>query len=272
MTRRFTRIFERGQPIIGMLHAPALPGAPAFAGDREGTRRRVLADAAALAEAGVEGLMLENFGDAPFYTSTAPRETVAHLTALAAAVRNAVDLPLGINVLRNDGRAALAIADAVGAAFIRVNVLTGARVTDQGIIEGIAADLLRDRARLDADRIAILADVNVKHSAALAEAPLEQEVADLVHRGGADALIVTGSGTGQTTPTEELRAVKAAAAGWPVLIGSGVDAGSIGGLAKHADGFIVGTSLKVDGVASHAVDAERARALVEARGTGANRQ
>jgi predicted TIM-barrel enzyme len=102
------------------------------------------------------------------------------MTALACAVRAATDLPLGINVLRNDGRAALAVAHAAGADFIRVNVLCGARVADQGLIQGIAHNLLRDRALLRAEHIKIFADVDVKHSAALAERPLEDEVADVV--------------------------------------------------------------------------------------------
>jgi hypothetical protein len=264
MPERFRAIFSRPSPIIGMLHAPPLPGAPGYAGDLAACRRCVLDDLAALAEAGVDGVMLENFGDAPFHKSAAPRAAIANLTALACAVRSASDLPLGINVLRNDGRAALAIAQAVGARFIRVNVLTGARVTDQGLVEGIAAALLRDRAGLGAEQIAILADVNVKHSAPLAETSPEQDVADLVHRGGADALIVTGSGTGRATAGGELGAVKRAAGDHPVLVGSGVTAGSIATLAEHADGFIVGTSLKRGGAAAAAVDPEKARELVRA--------
>lgn len=266
MSERFRAIFDRRPPVIGMLHAPPLPGAPGDAGDLDAARRRVLADLRALEEAGVDGVMLENFGDAPFFKTTVPRETIANLTVLAAAVRGASDLPLGINVLRNDGRAALAIAHATGARFIRVNVLAGARVTDQGLIEGIAAELMRDRARLGAGAIAILADVNVKHSAPLAETPTPQAVADLIHRGGADALIVTGPGTGRATASEELRTVKQAAGDHPVLIGSGVTAETIASLAHDADGFIVGTSLKRGGEPTAPVDAQRAGELVRTLG------
>jgi len=264
MTQRFNAIFGRPRPIIGMLHAPPLPGSPRYAGDLDALRRRVLDDAAALAHAGVDGLMLENFGDAPFFKAHAPPETIAGLTALASHVRRATDLPLGINVLRNDARAALAIALAVDARFIRVNVLTGARLTDQGLVEGPAPELLRDRARLRCDHLAILADVNVKHSAPLAEAPVAQEVEDLVHRGGADALIVTGRGTGKAAAVDEIRQVKAAADPCPVLLGSGVDDRTIADFTPEADGFIVGSSLKTDGRPTSPVDPARARRLVEA--------
>src|SRR5690606_13240725 len=114
------------------------------------------------------GLMLENFGDTPFYPRRVAAHTVAAMTAIAVEVRRQVDLPLGINVLRNDGLSALGIAAASGADFIRVNVLSGARVTDQGIVQGIAHDLLRERRWLGAESVKILADVNVKHSAPLA--------------------------------------------------------------------------------------------------------
>ncbi len=117
-----------------MLHLPALPGSPASSQTLTEIHDHVGRDVQALAEGGVNGLMMENFGDVPFYPDRVPAHVLAHMTALACAVRAQTDLPLGINVLRNDGRSALAIAHAVGASFIRVNVLCGAGVTDQGVI------------------------------------------------------------------------------------------------------------------------------------------
>lgn len=230
---------------------------------REEMRRFVLADAQTLAAGGVHALMLENFGDTPFYPSRVPAETVAAMTWLAAEVLREVPLPLGINVLRNDGQSALAIAHAVGGAFIRVNVLCGARVTDQGLLTGIAHDLLRDRARLGAD-VQILADVNVKHSAPLAPRPLEVETQELFERAGAGGIIVTGLGTGQATPPTDVQRVAAAARTVPVLVGSGVDAKSLGTYLPYAAGFIVGSSLKRDGRIDGAVDPQRVAALMSA--------
>ena len=209
--------------------------------------------------------MLENFGDTPFYPGRVPASVVAGMTHLAGEVCRRFDVPLGINVLRNDGRSALAIALAVGAAFIRVNVLCGARVTDQGVIQGIAHKLLRDRVQLGAQHIRILADVNVKHSAPLGLArPIEDEAADLLHRGGADALIVSGGGTGQPASPDNARRAKAVAGDAPVLVGSGVTPESIRSFLPHADGFIVGTALKVGRIVGHPVDPERVTALLRA--------
>jgi uncharacterized protein len=191
---------------------------------------------------------------------------VASMTALAAMVRASFDVPLGINVLRNDGLSALAIAHATGAAFIRVNILCGARLTDQGIIEGIAHDLLRERTFLSAGHIKILADVNVKHSAPLAVYPLADEVHDMRERGGADALIATGSATGQSVHNCELETIRSAAGAAPLWIGSGVTPESIADLAKRADGFIVGSSLKQNGRIDQRVDPDRVRALVQQLG------
>jgi membrane complex biogenesis BtpA family protein len=250
-------------PIIGMLHLPPLPGAPRYGGGLAPIVERLLADAEALLRGGVHGLMMENFGDAPFYPERVPVWTVAHMTHLAGEVRRRFDVPLGINVLRNDGRSALAIAHAVGAAFIRVNVLCGACVTDQGVLQGIAVDLLRDRALLDATEIKILADVNVKHAAPLgAPRPLEEEVFDTVQRGGADAVVVTGTGTGRSADVADVRAARAAAGGAPVFVGSGVTAETIGSFLGAADGFIVGSSLKEGGAARNRVDAAQVKALM----------
>src|SRR6266536_252615 len=156
------------KPVIGMLHLAALPGSPLYGGSIEPIRAAMLRDAELLVEGGVHGLMMENFGDTPFFPGCVPAHVVAHITALAAEVkRRFPQMPLGINVLRNDGLSALAIAHAVGALYIRVNVLCGARVADQGLLQGIAHELLRLRAELRAEAIKILADVDVKHSAAL---------------------------------------------------------------------------------------------------------
>jgi len=249
--------------VIGMLHLPALPGAPAFAGDVRDIRDRLLLDAEALAAGGVHGLMMENFGDVPFYPDRVPAHVVAQMAALAVEVRKAhQNLPLGINVLRNDGRSALAVAHAVGASFIRVNVLCGARVADQGLIQGIAHDLLRERAMLGAGDVKIFADVDVKHSAALSERPLADEVDDLIERALTDAIIVSGAGTGKATDPEKVRRVKQAAKSVPVFIGSGITAATIADFLPHVDGFIVGTSFKKDGVASNQVDVARVKELM----------
>lgn len=251
------------RPVIGMLHLLPLPGAPQYAGQITAISDRLLHDAEALAEGGVHGLIIENLGDAPFYPRQVPAHVVAHMTALARQVRRRFDLPLGVNVLRNDGRSALAVAQAIDASFIRVNVLCGARLTDQGLIEGISHELLRYRVLLRAVEVKIFADLNVKHSAALGPPrPIEDQVADTIERGKADALIVSGSGTGKPADLQELKRVKHAAGQTPVLVGSGITPQTIGDYLPCADGFIVGTSLKHAGLITNPIDAERVKALM----------
>lgn len=251
------------RPVIGMVHLSPLPESPRYDGNWSAVQARALADAAALVEGGVQALMIENFGDVPFEPGSVSSATVAHLTAIAARIRDRYGIPLGINVLRNDGLSALAVAQATGAQFIRVNILHGARLTDQGIIQGIAHDLLRARAARRAHDIRILADVNVKHSAALVHRSVAEEVHDLIERAGADAVIVTGHGTGLAADVAELQAVRRAAHSVPVLIGSGVTADGLGQYWPNADGFIVGTSLKQDGRSTSPVDRVRVQALMQ---------
>ena len=252
------------KPVIGMLHLRPLPGSPRFEGTLAGVRDALLRDAEALAAGGVQGLMMENFGDVPFCPGRVPAHVVAAMTALAADVRRQFSqIPLGVNVLRNDGQAALAIAHAAGAEFIRVNVLCGARVADQGVIQSIAHDLLRERAMLGAT-VKILADVDVKHSAPLAARLIVDEVDDTLVRGLADGLVVSGAGTGKTTDPDKVADVKQAAGGAPVFVGSGVTAQTIGSYMGYADGFIVGSALKTGGDARAAVDPAKVRALFDA--------
>ncbi len=251
------------KPIVGMLHLPALPGAPLAKLPLHEILDQMLRDADALSSNGVHGLMMENFGDVPFYPGRVPSYVVGYMTSIACEVRKRFNLPLGINVLRNDGLSALAVAHASGADFIRVNVLSGARVTDQGVIQGIAHDLLRERAMLKATNIKIMADVDVKHSAALAPRPVEDEVDDTLERGLADALIVSGAGTGKATDPSKAKQVKARAGHAPVFIGSGASVSTIDALLPHVDGFIVGTSVKRDGIATNPVDPARVRELIQ---------
>jgi membrane complex biogenesis BtpA family protein len=256
------------KPVIGMLHLPALPGSPRYGSDLKAVTAHVLRDAHALVAGGVHALMIENFGDVPFYPGRVPAYVVAHMTAIACQVRMCYEVPLGINVLRNDGQSALAIAQAVDASFIRVNVLCSARVADQGLIGAIAHDLLRDRALLGAD-VKVLADVDVKHSAPLAARALADEAADTLLRGLADGLIVSGSGTGKGTDPAHVQAVQSAArdaGNFPVFVGSGVTAETIGAFLPHADGFIIGTAFKPNGDPRRPVDVDRVKTIMAALG------
>lgn len=251
-------------PLIGMVHLRPLPGSPRDDGRLDATVAAAVADAEALVAGGAAAVLVENYGDAPFFPGRVPPVTVAALTRCVLAVRAAVAVPVGVNVLRNDGRAALAIAAVCGARFVRVNVLTGAMVTDQGVIEGAAHTLLRERRALGAD-VRILADVAVKHAAPLAATSLSRAAADTAARGLADALLVSGGGTGEAPLAAAVAEVAAAAPeGVPVLLGSGLTPESAPALVPGSAGAIVGTWLKRDGVVTAPVDRDRVRALVAA--------
>jgi len=210
---------------------------------------RAAADARALDRGGVDGIMVENFGDAPFYPDDAPKHVVASVTRAATAITTETDLPLGINVLRNDdAEAALSVAAAVDADYVRVNVHTGARVTDQGVVQGKAHETLRLRDRLGVD-VGVFADTDVKHSAPLsAEGYTAESFADTAERGLADAVIASGRGTGEAMDPEALESVvadrDAHGLDTPVLVGSGVREDTVGDVLAVADGAIVGTALK----------------------------
>ena len=251
-----------GAPVIGVLHVPALPGAPANKLSLREIRQHVARDAEAYASGGMDALILENFGDVPFHPGRVPAETIAFLTALACEIRARFPQPLGINVLRNDGESALAVAAASGASFIRVNVYSGARVADQGILQGRAHAIQRLKRALGSS-VLIFADVAVKHSAPLGERPLEDEVEDTVLRALADAIIVTGEATGKPASLDALRTARVAACGAPVFAGSGAREDTVAEIMSAADGVIVGSALKVQGQVTNAVDPERVRRFME---------
>lgn len=256
----------RAALLVGVIHLPPLPGSPRSSLSASDAARWAATDAKVLAEAGYDAIIVENFGDTPFFAGRVPPVTVAAMTACAIAVREAApNAKLGVNVLRNDAEAALSIAACVGASFVRVNVHTGARVTDQGIVQGEAASTLRLRKALGAEDVAIWADVDVKHSSPLgAPRPLVQEVEDLTKRGMAEIVLVTGEGTGKGVDVSKLAAVKKAAASAPVLVASGATIDSLVTLAQHADGVVVGSALRAGGIPGGSIDATLARTFAAA--------
>ena len=250
--------------LIGMVHLPPLPGSPRWNGSMAQATAAALSDARALHDGGIDAVLVENHGDAPFTAGRVEPATVAAMAVIAAEIRRALpDRPLGVNVLKNDARAALAIACACGAQFIRVNVHAGAVVADQGIVQTDAYQTLRDRRLLDAD-VRLFADVQGKHAVSLAPVELEQEARDLVHRGLADALVVSGRATGEATAIADLKRVRSAVPDVPLLVGSGVTPDTVAEILSIADGAIVGTFLKRDGDVRQAVDPTRVRRLVAA--------
>jgi len=258
-------LFTNGRKtLIGVVHLLPLPGSPRWRGNFEQLIELAVNDADSYQRGGADAVCIENFGDVPFTKSTVAPETVAAMAAAGRAIRAAIKLPVGFNVLRSDARSALALCVACGGSFIRVNVHTGAMLTDQGIIEGDAYETLRYRARLCPD-VEILADVHVKHAVTLGNWPLDIAARDTLERGLADALIVTGTGTGEATNVSDLEIARRACPTAKILLGSGVTAENVRNYSQ-ADGFIVGSSLKTEGKLANPVDPKRVADLVKAIG------
>lgn len=253
-----TILKESARNLVGMIHLAALPGAPDYTGDLAKVIEGALHDAYTLVEAGFDGLMVENYNDTPFFKEKLPPETIAALTRCSLELRQAFPgVPIGVNALRNDALSALSIAHITDCDFIRVNVLCGAVVTDQGLIEGCAAQLARLKASLNSD-IHVWADLDVKHAQPLVPYDDTQFLSDLIHRGRADCIILSGSGTGQPTCPKRVNELKRETT-VPVVVGSGITSDNLD--QYDADILIVGTSIK-DG---DRVDAKKAAHLVEVR-------
>ena len=253
-------LFGTELPIVGSIALGPLPGSPRYGGELGAVVDTALEDARTLEAGGVDALSLENMGDAPFFASQVPAETVASFGRVLAELRRHTELPIGVNVLRNDGRAALAIALAFGGSFIRVNVLSEVYATDQGLIEGIGAELMRVRRLVGGERIAVFADVHVKHATPLVVRPIGESALDLVERGLADALVVSGPRTGSPPALQDI--VDARRAG-PVVIGSGLTADNAGTLLAAADGAIVASTFRPRGDLSKRVEPDRVEGLMQ---------
>lgn len=257
------QIFKTNNPIIGVVHLLPLPTSARWGGNLKAVIARAEQEATALAAGGVDGIIIENFFDAPFVKDSVDPAVVSAMTLIVDRLKDLVMLPIGINVLRNDAQSAMAIAACVEAQFIRVNVLTGVMATDQGLIEGKAHQLLRYRRELGVE-VAILADVLVKHARPLGTPNLTTAVQDTIERGLADAVILSGWATGSPPSLEDLELAAAAAGNTPVFIGSGASWKNIAQLMQAADGVIVASSIKRQGKIEETIDPIRVAQFVEA--------
>jgi uncharacterized protein len=257
----FRDLFTSPKPLIACIHLMPLPGSPRYAGSMQEVYDTALTEAEIFAQYAIDGLLVENFRDVPFYPYALPVESIAALTAVTREVVRVAHIPVGVNALRNDAQAAMAIATAAEADFIRVNVHMGTVVSDQGIIEGASHATLRLRAALRSS-VLIFADVGVKHATPLVARGLATETRDLTERGLADAIIVSGNYTGAPTSPEDIAIVRQHTT-LPILIGSGATPDNLPHVYAHVDGLIVGSYFKKAGKAENLVEEARVKKFTD---------
>jgi membrane complex biogenesis BtpA family protein len=261
-------MFNVPRALIGMLHLAPLPGSPKWqASAKENGLEEIVAraieEAMVYRDAGFHGLMIENMHDRPYLKGAVGPETVAAMSVVGREVRQAVRLPLGVQVLAAANREALAVALACGACFVRVEGYLFAHVADEGIVESDAGVLLRFRQQIGAGHVKVFADVKKKHSSHAITADVSlAETAHAAEFALADGVIVTGTSTGRQTEPDDVRNV-AAAVGIPTFVGSGVTPANVGQY-PDADGFIIGSAVKRDGHWANAIDPQRVQAVATA--------
>jgi membrane complex biogenesis BtpA family protein len=250
-------LFPTAKPVIAMIHLGALPGTPAHGLSLADIENQALHEAKIFRAAGVHGLMLENMHDTPYLRGKVGPEIVASMAIIARAVKQASQLPCGIQILAGANLEAMAVAHAAGLDFIRAEGFAFAHVADEGIIQSSAAELLRYRRMIGADNVQVWTDVKKKHSSHAITADVDiGETAHAVEFMKGDAVIVTGAVTGDAPQSADVLTVKKKTR-LPVYLGSGVTAANLKSFFAAADGFIVGSEFKQGGHWSRAVEAAR---------------
>ena len=252
-----TSLFSRSKPIVGVIHVGALPGTPRGSQTVAELVKSAREEAKVYKECGVDGIIIENMHDVPYLKGEAGPEIVAAMTAIGTEVKNECQLPVGIQILAGANIEAMAVAHSAGLDFIRAEGFAYAHVADEGIIEASAAKLLRYRRMIGAKRVEVWTDVKKKHSAHAITADVSLgETAETVEFMGADCVIVTGSVTGQAPKVADVQEAKSHCH-LPVFLGSGISESNIEQFYTEADGFIIGTSFKLDGLWSNTIDPGR---------------
>lgn len=248
--------------IIGVVHLKALPGSPLYANNIEQIYQNAIEDAKALENGGVDSIIFENFGDTPFVKDSISKLTISHFVSIVNDVKRNIDITVGINVLRNDGEAAISIASATGSSFVRINILSGTMYTDQGIIEGKAHEILKLKKSIE-NEIEVYADVFVKHAVPPSGYTIENQTEELLYRAGADKIIITGDGTGKEIDYSQLIKLREIVPKGKLVIGSGVNEQNIREYKGIADILIIGTNFKINQDVNKSVDEESVKKIVQ---------
>src|SRR5215813_558547 len=255
-------MFTNPKPIIGVIHVAALPGAPMNTLPVSEIVAQAIREARIYRDCGVDGVIIENMHDTPYLRGSVGPEIVAAMAVIGHAVKNESSLPTGVQILAGANIEAMAVAHAAGLDFIRAEAYAFAHVADEGLIQSSAAQLLRYRKMIGADRVQVWTDVKKKHSSHAITADVSLgATAEAVEFMRGDAVIVTGSVTGDAPKIADVEEAKAHCR-LPALLGSGIDANNIAEFYQAADGFITGSYFKVDGHWANPVDAERVRQLM----------
>ena len=258
-------LFPNLKPVIGVIHVGALPGTPRSSLTIAELVASAREEAKIYRECGVDGVIIENMHDVPYMRGEVGPEIVAAMTAISGEVKSECGLPAGVQILAGANIEAMAVAHAAGLDFIRAEGYAYAHVADEGIIEASAAKLLRYRRMIGADRVQVWADVKKKHAAHAITADVSLgETAETVEFMGAACVIVTGSVTGQAPKVSDIQEAKTHC-GLPVFLGSGISELNIDDFYGEADGFIIGSSFKVDGLWSNTIDPARVARFMQLR-------
>lgn len=258
----FKKIFKKEKPIIGMIHIGALPGTPGSNLSVSKLAEQALVEARELEINGIDSIMIENMHDVPYVAGEAGPEIVSAMTAIACLLREKIDLPMGIQILAGASKSSLAVAKSAELQFIRVENFVFGHLADEGFMNSCAADLLRFRRSIDADNIMIFTDIKKKHSSHQITADVSLvEMADTADFFLSDGVIITGRSTSHETDLSDLDSL----ANWkklPKLIGSGITEKNLSKYWQYADGFIVGSSLKIGGHWQNAIDSNRVKSFM----------
>ena len=265
MTSLFSFKPARARAVIGVIHVGALPGTPR--GSMSVAELVALAkeEAKIYRETGVDGVIIENMHDVPYLRGAVGPEIVAAMTAIGVEVKAECAMPVGVQLLAGANIEAMAVAHAAGLDFIRAEGYAYAHVADEGLIQASAAELLRFRKMIAAERVQVWADVKKKHAAHAITADVSLgETAETLEFVGADCVIVTGSATGKAPKRADVQEAKSHCR-LPVFLGSGITEQNLNEFYDEADGFIIGSAFKIDGLWSNTIDPARVSRVINMR-------
>ena len=230
-------LLVKGQkPIIGVVHLAGLPGSVHFQDSFEETVGRAVDETRTLAAAGFDGVLFQNTGDVPA-SESGDEATVAFMAAAGIELRKAAQGILGVNVLMNGSKAALAVAKATRADFVRIKINTGVVAASTGLVQADPHEVLSFRNRIGAQDVDMIGDLYDRTAAPVGKFPLEV-LGDLAAR-HADIGALVVSGYDHADLIARLNHLRGKLPKSFLVVGGGANIDNLPELLQLSDGIIV---------------------------------
>jgi membrane complex biogenesis BtpA family protein len=254
-------LFGVDKPVIGMVHFLPMPTDPKYDNSVglkpviERARREVLS----LQNGGIDGILFCNEYSIP-YVENVRTVTVACMARIIGELLCEIKVPFGVDVALDPFKV-FDLASATGADFVR-ETLSGAYSGNYGLQSIPQGEVERHRYDVGCGNVLTFTTLMHEGVSPLVNRPVEEVAKSIEFAIHPSAFMVYSVTSGSEIDLSYIKKAKEVT-DVPLFASNGVKAETIASILEVADGCIVGTSIKRDGIFDNEIDESRVRNLMK---------